>query len=93
MNDTLEHLVFNNLKTKIGFKKTPMQPGGAGHRAFLEFLSYINAGSPTAAAFWREFGASHNIKGETQEQTVAAFMDWLIVNYWGEESAVNQMAH
>lgn len=72
------------LQERVGFTKTPLNIGDAG-LAFASFVNWAIGNSAEAAKLRKAFVAIHGIpEGETTQQHAAAFMDWLIVNHWGE---------
>lgn len=72
------------LQARIGFTKTPanLEDGGI---AFASFVSFAIGNSRESAALRKAFVRQHTSPdGESMKQHAAAFMDWLIVNHWGE---------
>ena len=85
-------MVYDELKSHIGFKKTPFNPGDDGE-AFMGFLGFACSRTDEANHLHDAFKKS-NAFNETDEgkQAVAAFIDWAIENVFGEEAATTQKA-
>lgn len=78
---------FSSMKEKIGFTKNPMRPGNSDV-AFMDFVSFSLGNNDGAKAIRLAFQKDRSGIKETPKQTAASFVDWLIVNQWGEaESA------
>jgi hypothetical protein len=82
-------MIYDALRQKIGFKKTPMNPDDDG-LAFMAFLNTARGNSLAGIQIRSGFAAAHDSSGETPQQTAAAFIDYLIVNYWGEEPVTDK---
>lgn len=75
------------LRAATGFKLDPLQ-GGPNDDAFLGFIAFAFGPSPEANAICDHFIAEGGLKevrnrGDCPKVT-GEFIDWLIVNYWGE---------
>ena len=77
-------MTYQELKAHVGFTKNPDRPGNSDE-AFLGFLSFASGDSDAAKAIRLVFTKDYSDVNKTPEQTAAAFIDWLIVNQWGEE--------
>ena len=74
----------NPLQERIGYTKTPMDPGGNGE-AFAGFVHFAIGNSEPANCLRAAFRVQHTSPAdESTKQLAAAFVDWLIVTQWGE---------
>lgn len=78
----------DKLRAEFGFKRTPGEIGD-GDAAFAGFMSFACGDSKEAQHLRGAFAEQAGIKlpGEFTRQHAADFIDWLIVNHWGEEPA------
>jgi len=76
-----------NFRQRVGFKKTPMNPGDNGE-AFAGFVAFANGNSPEATAIREAFGRGRDIN-EPFKETAAAYIDYIIENHWGEDAALS----
>ena len=76
------------LRASTGFKRTPLQVG-LNNDAFIGFIVFAFGDSDQAQIIADQFVAEGGIKDihNTEDANLVAgrFIDWLIVNYWGEE--------
>lgn len=79
--------IASGLQQSIGYTKTPMNLHD-NDIAFMSFVGWVNSNSKEATAIRADFIQQHDATGKTTKQTAADFMDWLIVNHWGEEPKV-----
>lgn len=75
--------MLTQLQATLGYTRTPMNPGDDG-TAFISFLAFVTGYSQEAKAMRAEFDALHAGSIQTKAQNDAAYIDWLIVNHWGE---------
>lgn len=82
------------LRASTGFKLNPMQAGTDD--AFLGFISFAFGQSAEAQSICDEFVRDGGLLDTHNAGEIPAaagkFVDWLIVNYWGEEPATD-IAH
>lgn len=70
----------------VGFTKVPMNPGDSGE-AFMGFVSFANGDSIKAKNLRSKFNTERSHDDRSIQQIAASFIDWLIVNHWGEAPA------
>ena len=70
------------MRKAIPFKKQPLdlQDGGI---SFAGFLSFANGDSAIAKQMYDQFRNAYPLVN-ADEEGVAQYIDWLIVNHWGE---------
>ncbi len=73
------------LRADIGFKRIPVI-AGPDASMFLGFLSFASGDSDEANALQEIFDAGHADPKKRSEENLAGYIDWLIVNYWGDEA-------
>lgn len=74
--------MLEKMQKEIGFTKVPMNHGENGAN-FLNFLRFAVGENRIAVSIRKDFNIGHHVDC-TPEQAIADFVDWLIVNYWGE---------
>jgi len=78
----------DKLRAETGFKLTPLQCGPDDY-AFLGFIGFANGKSAEAKILCDQFVADGGLKDVHSNGDIPAvagkFIDWLIVNHWGEE--------
>lgn len=79
--------MLSTLKANLGFKKTP-EDLGDGHLAFMCFISYAAGDSPEAKKLQSAFFGDKDVNEMAGIKECADYVDWLIVNHWGEETSV-----
>lgn len=75
--------MLTQLQATLGYTRTPMNPGDDG-TAFISFLAHALGYSQEAREMRTEFDTLHADPAQTKVQNTGAFIDWLIVNHWGE---------
>ena len=81
-----------NLKVHFGLTKTPSDIGD-NYQAFLDFLDWvITSKDAMANAVINEFHSQFDSTGLSANQIAGAYIDWLIVNHWGEAETAQGVA-
>ena len=82
----------DRFKAYFGLTKTPKDIGDDGH-AFIEFVdSVLTAQSDPLLEVYNTLMLQVDTTGLTGTQIIGRLVDLLIVQHWGEEGAVAQMA-
>lgn len=83
----------DKLRAEFGFKRTPGDLGD-GDAAFAGFMSFTCGDSKQAQQLRQAFAeqAGITLPDQFTRQHAADFIDWLIVNCWGEEPTENAEA-
>lgn len=77
-----------NFRQRVGFKKTPMNPGDSGE-SFAGFVAFANGNSSEAKQMREDFGRGRDMSDENFKSTAAAYIDYIIENHWGEDAALS----
>lgn len=83
---------YQKLKESIGFKREPALVNFDGGMSFMGFLSFASGESDEADELKRQFEAENGAFPGVK-QAMADYVDWMIVNVWGEAGAEKEASN
>lgn len=75
-------IVFDHIRAEYGCKKTPALYSIDGGMAFAGFFAYASQHGPFSGQYLATLGDVPTL----DKHSIGGFIDWLIVNHWGEEA-------
>lgn len=74
-------IVFDKMRAEFGCKKTPHLYSIDGGLSFAGFFSFASSNGSFTVDYMKQLGKTPDFN----KRSVGEFIDWLIVNHWGEE--------